>query len=621
MQSAAAGSGVAAAPTVLVSDDKGPAAGVLVTFSVTSGGGAVELASARTDATGKASCGTWTLGSGRGLNTLTATIPDQDPIVFTAMAVASSAGITVTLVGPKSGLVHDVAGVQAKVDSVYQLQSVTASAGTATAALSYRQDNGYPYFTGWAGSLDLSGQQSGPLVVVVTATDVQGHVAEAAAFVTLDRPPTVVLSAPVDQSIARPQITLSATCSDDDPRGCASITISGNGHVLETILGSSVSKSIDLSLWEGHWVQLGVQVADYAGQYTDSNAPLVYVESSPKLDQVAFLGSGRVYDVLGSRILYVDVKGVPALSIYDTSTQAVQTVATGAEYYGAQSDRGFLDASGAIYAHCGADCYVYEVRDGVLSQLSLLNGSRFDGMFLHAAGNYALYMARSNATSFGLTLRDLSSGVSTLVTESIDGDLAPNGTVGWMGDCSGSYCSNVHLWTTGTDRQITNDTAAIRSGPLTNGTVALYNKCILDHRYWSCWVATSDGATETLLSNPYVIDSFNYYGNMPGFVPHTGYEIAGDFIAWTSPDMASQAQVWLRGPAGDKQVSFFSTSSSIDALAPDGTVVFENAAQGRFLVAPGAQPVRIGSTQGRLIYRDGKFYVLLGGGVFSVHTP
>ena len=73
-QTATAGSAVATAPSVLVSDGHGnPVAGVSVTFAVASGGGSLTGGSATTDASGIATAGGWTLGTGAGPNTLTAT--------------------------------------------------------------------------------------------------------------------------------------------------------------------------------------------------------------------------------------------------------------------------------------------------------------------------------------------------------------------------------------------------------------------------------------------------------------------------------------------------------------------------------------------------------------------
>jgi hypothetical protein len=81
------GAQVAELPSVLVSDASGrPLAGAPVTFTVTSGGGTVSGGSATTDASGIATVGSWTLGSGSGANTLSAVTGNLPQVTFTACA-------------------------------------------------------------------------------------------------------------------------------------------------------------------------------------------------------------------------------------------------------------------------------------------------------------------------------------------------------------------------------------------------------------------------------------------------------------------------------------------------------------------------------------------------------
>jgi hypothetical protein len=97
-QTATAGTAVATAPSVKVSDASGnPVAGVAVSFAVAIGGGSVNPTTpVATNAAGVASLTSWTLGSTAGPNTLTATIPGTgvigNPATFTATGVAGSAG-------------------------------------------------------------------------------------------------------------------------------------------------------------------------------------------------------------------------------------------------------------------------------------------------------------------------------------------------------------------------------------------------------------------------------------------------------------------------------------------------------------------------------------------------
>lgn len=87
------GQPVPIAPTVLVTDASNrPVPGVLITFAITSGRGALSAASQTTGSNGTASV-TWTLGSGFGTSTITATGSGLPAVTFTARAIAPAAGI------------------------------------------------------------------------------------------------------------------------------------------------------------------------------------------------------------------------------------------------------------------------------------------------------------------------------------------------------------------------------------------------------------------------------------------------------------------------------------------------------------------------------------------------
>jgi adhesin/invasin len=93
-QTATVGTVVATAPSVRVRDvNNNNCPNVVVTFAVTAGGGAITTASATTNASGVATCGSWTLGTTVGADTLTATLTGVtgSPVTFTATGVAGAA--------------------------------------------------------------------------------------------------------------------------------------------------------------------------------------------------------------------------------------------------------------------------------------------------------------------------------------------------------------------------------------------------------------------------------------------------------------------------------------------------------------------------------------------------
>jgi hypothetical protein len=155
-QSATAGTAVAVAPAVLVTDLNGnPVTGVNVTFAVALGGGTVNPTTAiATSASGIAAVTSWTLGSIAGTNTLTATSAglSGSPLTFTATGtvgaasqIAVNAGNAQTAVAGTavpilpSVLVRDagnnpVAGVAVTFAVVSGNGSVTGASTTTTAS-------------------------------------------------------------------------------------------------------------------------------------------------------------------------------------------------------------------------------------------------------------------------------------------------------------------------------------------------------------------------------------------------------------------------------------------------------------------------------------------------------
>jgi adhesin/invasin len=84
-QSAQAGASVPVHPTVLVTDKYGNnVPSFSVVFTVTAGGGSVELPVSKTNDAGVAGPGNWVLGPSPGLNTLQAGATGAPPVVFTA---------------------------------------------------------------------------------------------------------------------------------------------------------------------------------------------------------------------------------------------------------------------------------------------------------------------------------------------------------------------------------------------------------------------------------------------------------------------------------------------------------------------------------------------------------
>lgn len=89
-----AGQPVAQPPLVEVRDGFGnPKAGAPVTFQVTAGGGTIPTGPVLTDALGRASPPSWTLGTSPGVNTMRAVLTGGDFVIFTAQGLAAALSV------------------------------------------------------------------------------------------------------------------------------------------------------------------------------------------------------------------------------------------------------------------------------------------------------------------------------------------------------------------------------------------------------------------------------------------------------------------------------------------------------------------------------------------------
>jgi adhesin/invasin len=112
-QTAVAGATVTSPPSVVVRDVSGsPVAGVVVTFSVTAGGGSVVGSPATTNALGIATLASWTLGPLAGTNTVVASATGLPSATFSATGTAGLPATVVAFAGDNQAAVQGTAVTQ-----------------------------------------------------------------------------------------------------------------------------------------------------------------------------------------------------------------------------------------------------------------------------------------------------------------------------------------------------------------------------------------------------------------------------------------------------------------------------------------------------------------------------
>lgn len=610
----------AGAPAVRLVRDGTPVDGVTVTCTVT-GGGSVASGTATSGSDGVASCGTWTVGPARGLNTLTIVAAGLPPVLFAAMAGATSPDLAVRidLQRPQpNGFVGDVIDPLITVRSTYQIDAVQGRVGATEFALVASSG---PDPTAWVTTVSVADQPSGDLAMVVTATDHYGSTTDAVRVFRLDRRPTIVVGAPSDRTLSRGTLTVQVGCEDVEGP-CTQADV----YVASELVARGVpplTATLDLARWDGQAVQVALEVRDAASQST-SAARTVFVESSPRLS-LRQASPGNVVAVAANRTLFIDPDSMvqvdttvsAVLSLQDAAgvvTTAPFSVRDAFPWGQATCGADLSRAAGAITAHAilvwipyhgpipgepgDPDCAlaVLEWRGGRVTSLGVVP---MDG--LAVVGDLAALAVeaphrRDEPFPLDLVLRDLAAGVDTSFASTdtpptaFGGlDLAANGDVVY-GDTVG-----VVRYRAGATARIT----ACGSAPRTDGTGIVYTECSPDHG-----VVLSRGGVETVLASSV------------GFPPP--YAIRDGWVAYGKPNAGGAFQTWRAGSLGPEQLSFFSTTSTrVEAMADGGVTVFTGGAR-RYLSAPGAAPVHVGGALGRPVFLDGKLLVLVGAHVLEL---
>jgi hypothetical protein len=406
---------------------------------------------------------------------------------------------------------------------------------------------------------------------------------------------------PLTDSVASPLIRVKATCTDDDPDGCE-IRIIPNEESSQPILlrgRNEIDADVDLSGYDGHHITLRVEARDAARQRT-SVFRSIYVDASDRLERVVDL-PGQILDFDGERALY-RLAGATGdtLTIQDlgNGTPIEVPVPEGRSIFRSLA---YLTTAGAIFVTTvtgsTSSTLLQEWNGAELLTLGPINS--FNS--LRIAGQYALY-----SDDRTLLLRNLETGVTSPVAidaGNIHNDVTADGTVAyWNRDYE------VLLVRSGSATPLTDDATLWNLYPRTDGERAIYRKqspCCGDRTYA---IVLNDGTGEFVLreATPEVPE------------PGRDYQIVPGWVAYTDLGNLLQRHVWVRDASGNaRQLTLFGTSSSIDQLTEDGTIMLMNGRK-RYLAAPSGPLEEAGSVNGRSYLVEGQWYLGMGRTLFRV---
>jgi hypothetical protein len=487
-----------------------------------------------------------------------------------------------------AAVVGDTLNVSATVTSIYLLGTVHAQAQGAGVDLAC--DNAGVC----TGTLDLSAVPTGPLNVVVTATDVTAASGNATVAVVHDHAPTIAVQTVVG-AVARPMLRLKATCSDADAYGCATVTasINGGGAVLASSNGGVLDQVLSLAAYDNKKISIEFKATDTLG-LTATKTIEVYVDTSPYFQEIV-KGDGPIVDVDATRILF---SGASSLVIRPWAAGADTPVAgTGSV--------GFLTQLGAIWP--GG-----ELHSGVTETNNAEE--------LVANATYAAWNSDTHTTAW---YRDIVAGVTTqippgaAVGEMIPTDVAANGDA--LFDYIHQAASPPIVWSV--YRYRAGSFTMIPSGPnsynrgKTDGTSVVFQTRLGVGSPATVWF--NSNGTDELLS------SANNGGCHPGEPLHlirSGWTLFGQIdypgCVWTLRTRAPNGVIGLVSP--------FATDSYGMAVAEDGEVIFSNGPgdSSMYRGRAGSLPTKVDDNAlGRFYRINSKWYRTIGASLFELVTP
>ena len=551
-------------------------------------------------------------------------------LIFTCFALSallllfmpspSHADITVSIVNNTyaNGLsvTDKILKIIVSVTSTFSINSVTADVEGRTATLTYTQ-NAYNVNSGtlgpaWVGTIDLSGLTEDIKTITITATEAYGSVGTTTANFVYDNKPTVSVIEPLDYSFAPPTIRVRATCLDTKG-DCTNLLVKYGSTVLATGT-TSLDQIVSLSAYNGQQISIDIVGTDNAAQTTTITRS-IHVESSGRLTKVADV-PGMIWDYgADGRVLYLDTSnGGNALKIKDTVGSATITVFDTPDKI---PHDGLLTPKGVMFQeYITRSGKLYDFRSGnaeIVGFPAPINSPKGYPMSIpKVKENYAAWYEQHDVTSYDIHLRELTYGISTVVAdlnEQPQIDLSASGDI--------VYRSNYNIFhiNSGVKTQITNDLGYNSGGslwyyniyPKTDGINIVYTKTEVLGFVTKSSIYIQTNSQEVQLTPFFVNADYQY-------------ELNNGWIAYTMPGTTFEDQIWLRSPSGTtEQATFFSSSSEILALAPNGELLFRNGDR-CYSYQRGESLTELSATLLKPIYANNKWYTIIDRSVFSLNT-
>lgn len=552
-----------------------------------------------------------------GVDTVTATVDGKSARV--GFMFGADLAVSVTTPGASSilSIANDSVDVSATVSSLFQVAGVSATVGGRTVSLSTQPGGG------WSGRVPIAGLAFGPVAGQVTATDVRGTSVSVPIAINHNALAVATLAAPASGVAAINPLHVVATCVRQDGSACTSLVVGihdATGKLLAAVShftsGNATGVApIDTTLTLAPTTDLSIAAVVQAsgGGQLSSFTRTFYLASNPSLPHLSLVTvvPGRVLDYHDQRTLFADTTVATSIALTlrgadgkDAVVDHLPTVPQAA-----------LAPNGAVYTvpSTAGTTQLRQSRDQAIVDLGAVKAP-FASHFAFAA-----YLDAAGA----LIVRDLSAGVSRTVSSEAgigtDFDVAGDGFVAYSVGPIQPSNPKIKVASFGTVPTLLSPSDSLGEvQPKTDGINVAYERCNCSfggtHIVYQTTLHTAAG--DTVLSGGAEKTALGGAGSLT-------YAIENGWLAYTTPLVQNGTlafQPRSRSPQGNDRplAATLSQSAVIEAVSASGDVVFTTAGS-RFVTSPPyAALTNLGSAQGRVIWTDGSFFVLVGGAVMKV---
>lgn len=475
----------------------------------------------------------------------------------TARAEPTPPTVTVTFLQIALSAVDTVLAVSVQVASPYQVALVEGTVAGHTFPLTAYSS---PAGSGFRGTVPLGGLPYGTYPLTVTATDVFGETGTGTADYPHDLPPQLTVHAPSEGSVTSGLLRIRAVCVDDAQGGCsvrARVSCNGCGEIGTETAQDSLDTIVDVSSLDSAELTVRVDATDAYGHnvyyleivYMVNNIYLI-IERTFEDGQVAALDAGRV--LLGQRPFFVSTQGSAwrGLRIFDRTALSYSDVPM-PPGEGALQDETFLTDGGIAFlstslTNDGAGIYVWQ--NGSLARV----GTSYDYTSVDAAGDYIVWSPETSR----LQRHRISTSQSGHIASAVSLGSYRRPTVSAEGSV---------LFASGGQMRLYRNLQTIGLGLVSTYPVPVFDE---EDGYYQTGtsirrVAVGESASSLVTGT----------GSLPYF--RARFVVANGWVSFERRHPGDLYQVWLYNPDGsERQVSFFSTSSSLEAVSPTGQSLF-----------------------------------------------